>query len=114
MASPLKYLNGEVNMWKFFGFFDVNSNSELLQLAFKIYSIFVQSFFVYIGYTMQTMAVFNAADIKEAVEILFISIAYLNAAVKYLIVYWKREEVQRLWKILDAPEFETIVEEENV
>lgn len=60
------------------------------------------------------MAILNANSMKEAVEFFFISIAYYNAAIKFCIVYYKRKQVQKLWETLEAVEFRTIREEENV
>lgn len=114
MSSPLTFLNTEVVVWKFFGFFNIDTDSKGIQMLFKAYCIFFQLFYIYIGCTMQSMAVLDADGIKEAVEIFFISIAYMNAAFKFFIVYNNREQVQMLWKTLDAPEFKTIIEEENV
>lgn len=63
---------------------------------------------------MATMAVLGAANLKQAVEIFYISIAYINAALKFFFVYYNREQVQILWKTLYAPEFRIAVEEEHV
>lgn len=114
MSSPLDFLEMEHAVWKFFGFFNIDSDSALVQAAFKMYCIFFQVFYIYIGCTMQTMAVLDADGIKTAVEIFFISIAYMNAAFKFFIMYKSREQVQLLWKTLDAPEFRTMLDEENV
>lgn len=114
MTSPLSYLKTEMAVWKFYGFFNIDTDSKLFQYFFKIYCMFFQSFYVYIGCIMQFMAILNADSIKEAVGIFFISIAYYNAAFKFFILFYKRDQVQQLWETLDAPEFRTILQEENV
>lgn len=113
MTSPLVYLNTEVNVWKSYGLFAIDAKSASVQRFFKIYCIFFQLTYIDMGCAMQTLAVINAKDIKEGVEIFFISIAYMNAAFKFFIAYRKRAELQTLWKILDAPEFHTVVAQEN-
>lgn len=114
MASPLPYLTAEVNMWKLFGLFDIETDSKSLQLLFTVYCIFFQIVYIDIGCSMQAFAVVDANGIKEAVEIFFISIAYMNAAFKFFIAYRNRKDLQMLWNSLDAPEFRTIVADEKV
>lgn len=100
-------------VWKFYGFFNIDTDSKFLQFWFKVHVLAFQWSCIYIGCTMQSMAILNASGIKEIVETLFISIAYMNAAVKFFILYHKREQVQILWKTLDAPEFKIITGVEN-
>lgn len=113
MESPIDYMHVEVLVFKAYGFFDIDTESDGLRAGFKVYCILFQIFYIYMGCAMQAMSAVNATSMKETAETFFINIAYINAASKFFIVYYKREQLQQLWHTLNAIEFRTIAYEEN-
>lgn len=103
--NPLDFLRFHEQMWTFYGTFEIGSNSELLKLIFSVYLIVVKTLFAYIGCIIQFLAVVNAQTLDEAIQILFISFAYLNASLKTLIFHLKTKEIQRLWMKLDDKDY---------
>lgn len=70
-----------------------------------MYLILVKTLFAYIGCIIQFLAVVNARSLDEAIQILFISFAYLNASLKTVIFHFKEKQIQRLWKKLDDNDY---------
>lgn len=101
--NPLDFLRFHEQMWTFYGIFEIGSNSK--QLIFSVYLIVVKTLFAYIGCIIQFLAIVNAQTLDEAIQILFISFAYLNASLKTLIFHLKTREIQRLWMKLDDKDY---------
>lgn len=104
--SPLSYLRGHETVFKFYGIFDVKTESEMMGSLFKFYRKFHQVIFVYFGVTIQIMAVLHSNSIAEAIQIFFIGFAYLNATVKTYVVHSKRKQLQELWIRLNDSDYQ--------
>lgn len=101
-------------VWKFYGMFDIESNSPSKKTIFKAFVFVTQALFIYAGFFLQAGAVFDTNSIEEAAQILFISFAYVNAAFKAYVIVSNRQNVGKLWAEFDAGVFKASDQEENM
>lgn len=105
-------MNSQIKIWTFFGIINIKTDSKLIQRLFNVYVLIFSMLFIYIGCFIQTLWILKAINIRELVETLFISIAYINAALKFAILSSKRSGIQELWNKLDANEFKIVDSDE--
>lgn len=105
MASPLDVLGFHKKVFKFYGMFQIETDSKLLKRLMGMYTIGYQVLFTDLGFLMFSLAVVESGSSKELLQILFVVFAYLNAVVKTLIFYLKRKHLEELWLNLDDPEY---------
>lgn len=105
MASPLEVLGFHKKVFKFFGMFQIETESKKLKQLMEIYIVGYQVVFTDLGFLLFSLAVLESDSSKELLQILFVVFAYLNAVVKALIFYLKRKHLERLWSTFDDPEY---------
>lgn len=103
--SPFDNLGTELKLWRFYGLFDIETDSKKKKVLFKAYTWFYQIVFVYIGFLLQFGTVFNAESMAEAAETLYVSVSYANAVIKILITFWSREKVKRLYDRINVDNY---------
>lgn len=101
--TPLELLRIPLYVWKFYGTFDIDLIA--LQKLHKAYAVCQQGAFVYIGCMIQSLALLNSTSMKQVIQIIFIAVSYINAAVKTLIVYINRKKLQKLWAELQSSDY---------
>lgn len=106
--SPLFYLNVHKKVWKFFGAFELETDSLIIKNLMKIYTFCYPICFIYVGVIIQTLAVINSNSIDEAIQIFFISFAYANAGIKTFIFYLHRKQLQELWAKLEDSDYKIV------
>lgn len=105
--SPYDKPSFELNVWKFFGLFDIETDSELKKKLFRAYVWFYQIFFCYIGFPIHFGAIFYAQSAREATETLYVGTPYGNAVIKILLTFRQRGNVGRLYDRINIEEFKT-------
>lgn len=103
MSTPLDFLNLHVKLFKFFGIFGIESESKPLRVLSFIHGIGTQFLFCDIGCVLFTIPLLFFPPAKEALQIIFVMVAYMNAVVKGKIFFFKRKELKALWlKLYDS------------
>lgn len=105
MVSPLDVLGFYVVVYKFFGWFPIESDNKIKLILTKTHTILSQVLFTHLGFVLFTLAILQSSSTKETLQILFVVFAYVNAAFKALSFYAKREELRNLWLKLDDTDF---------
>lgn len=100
MSSSLNFMGFYVNLLKFYGVFEIKTDSKLLKRLIICYIIGYQLIFISLGFILYTLSIFESSSSKETLQILFIVFAYLNAVFKSIISLVKRKKLQYLWSSL--------------
>lgn len=103
--SPLDFLHFYIIVWKFYGIFEIDTNSQLLKQISNSLIVLYQCACCYLGPCVQTMALIGSQSIKETMQIIFITFAYFNAGVKTFIISRNRKTVEKLWHRLNGEDF---------
>lgn len=101
MSSPLEFLNAYEWVFKFFGAFEIKSDSKLLKRLMIIYTIGYQLLFTDLGFVLFALSLLKSPSSEATLQILFVVIAYLNAVFKAMIFFTKRKQFEGLWKKLE-------------
>lgn len=105
MSSPLDILGFHKKVFKFFGMFQIETDSKKLKQLMEMYTVGYQVIFTDLGFLLFSLAVVESGSSKELLQILFVVIAYLNAVVKAFIFYLKRKHLEQIWSKLDDPDY---------
>lgn len=112
--SPLSYFHVYEQIWKFYGIFDIQTESQFKKLFMKIFRIGYLIFFSYIGFMIQLLSVVNSQSIADTIQIFFVNFAYLNAVVKTTVVHLKRKKLQELWSKLNDADYKVVDQQEHL
>lgn len=105
MSTPLESLRFYKTVFKFFGAYEIDSDSKNLKKLMKIYTIGYQLLFTDLGCVLFTLSLLKSTSSKETLQILFVVFAYLNAVVKAIIFFRNRKQLKALWLNLEDGDF---------
>lgn len=105
MTTPLDVLNFHETVFKFFGTFEINTNSNTKKFLMKIHTIVYQILFTDLGFLLFSLSILESPSSKQTLQILFVVFAYLNAAFKAFTFFMKRKELKNVWTRLNDSDF---------
>lgn len=105
MSSPLDAMQFYETVFKFYGTFEIESESKWLKRLMIIYTIGYQIVFTDLGFVLFTLSILKSDSLKATLQIFFVVFAYVNAVVKAIIFFTNRKQLQALWARLDDPEY---------
>lgn len=105
MSTPLEVLGFYKTVFKFFGAYEIDSDSKVLRRLQILYTIGYQLIFTDLGCILFAMSLLKSTSSKETLQILFVVFAYINAVVKAIIFFTNREQLKTLWLKLSDPDF---------
>lgn len=103
--SPIENLKTENIILRVFGLLNIESKSNLLISLYNFYALFTHYGFVYLGFFLQCGSNIFSNSIEESIQILFITIAYMNASFKVYIIASNRNSIEKLWFKFNRVEF---------
>lgn len=95
----------EMKIWRFFGLFDTETDSELKRKLFRAYVWFYQIVFCYIGFLIQLGALFYVQSAQDAAETLYVTVSYGNAVIKILLTFRQQDNVTRLYNRMNIEKY---------
>lgn len=100
MSSPLNYLRYYEAVFKFYGAFEIETDSKFLKRFMMCHKFGYQLTFTYLGCILFTLSLFESSSSKETHQILFVVFAYLNVVFKMMIFFKNRKKLESLWSSL--------------
>lgn len=105
MGTPLEVVGFHETIFKFFGTFEIKSESAFAKSLMKVHTIFYQIVFTDLGFILFSLSIVESPSSKQTLQILFVVFAYLNAAFKAFTFYFKRNELQNMWTKMEDKEY---------
>lgn len=105
MSTPLESLRYYKVVFKFFGGYELDSDSKMLKKLMIIYTIGFQLIFTDLGFILFTLPLLKSSSSKELLQILFVVFAYINAVIEAIIFFRNRKQFKALWLQLEDPDF---------
>lgn len=105
MSTPLEVLRFYKTVFKFYGAYEIDHDSNILKRLMVIYTIGYQLIFTDLGCVLFTLSLLQSTSTKDTLQILFVVFAYINAVIKAIIFFTNRKQFKTLWLKLDDPDF---------
>lgn len=105
MSTPLEVLRFYKTVFKFFGAYEIDSDSKILKRLMLAYTISHQLVFTHLGCVLFILSLLQSTSSKETLQILFVVFAYINAVIKAAIFFTNRKRLKALWLKLDDSDF---------
>lgn len=101
----MEVLKFHETVFKFFGTFEIDSNSKTKKSLIKIHTIVYQILFTDLGFVLFSLSILKSPSSKQTLQILFVVVAYLNAAFKAFTFFTKRKKLAKLWTQLNDSDY---------
>lgn len=89
----------------FLGLFEYHTDSKLAKNIHRIFLFVARVFFLYLGCTLQFLALLEHQSIEEMSVIISVGSVYLNIAVKDFVFALKRNDIEKLWMRFEDDDF---------